>query len=227
MHDRASTEAAPAVRLRARLAADDPVGWVIAGDSVAQGARWTAGHRDYAQLLEERVRFELGRGGDVFCRTAVSGWRIDDVFGDLARLDRLRPDIVSIGVGLNDARLGPSNHASFCRTYERVLAHLGSRGALVIVQLPNTVLASAEPILRESLPGYAESIRELGHGSGALVVDHFQVWSDAIDSAEWMADSLHPNALGHRVLAHTLFKACDLWDEAAPCCQLTEPPFRP
>ena len=221
--ERASADAAPAARLRARLAADDPLIWVTAGDSVAQGARWTAGQRDYAQLLEERVRFELERSSDVFCRTAVSGWRIGDVFDSLDSLDRLRPDIVSIGVGINDANLGPAHQAAFRRTYQEVLTHLSSRDTLVIVQVPNTVQTSAEPVLRDSLPSYVESIREIGRRSSALVVDHFQVWSDAGDSAnaEWMADSLHPNARGHRVLARTLFEACDLWDEAAACCQLT------
>lgn len=222
-HAHASTGAAPVARLRALLTADRPLTWVTAGDSIAQGARWTEGHRDYAQLLEERVRFELGRSGDIFCRTAVSGWRVSDVFDTLDTLDRLQPDIVSIGVGVNDATLGPANHAAFCHTYQKVLTHLTSRDTLVIVQVPNTVLADAEPVLRESLPTYVDSIREIARRSNALVVDHFQVWSDAIHSAdtEWMADSLHPNARGHRVLARTLFEACGLWDEAAECCQLT------
>jgi len=216
--------------LRALLAAPDPLVWVTAGDSIAQGARWTDGQRDYAQLLEERVRYELARTADVFARTAVSGWRISDVYSAIGQLDRLAPDIVSIGVGVNDATLGADGLGEFCRTYQAVLDRLHARGVLVILQLPNTVQPSAEHTLRRSIPDYAESMREMGHRSGALVVDHFRTWSNAGKPAteNWMADHLHPNGRGHLVLARTLFQACGLWDQTSACCQLiASEPFPP
>lgn len=208
------------------LASGSPLTWVTAGDSVAQGARWTAGARDYAQLLEERVRYELGRPGDTFARTAVSGWRITDVLGGIEHVDRLAPDVVLLGVGLNDAKLGTAGLPGFTRSYQEAVEHLRARGALVLVQTPNAVRPDAHATLRACLPAYVDAIRTLGERCGAAVVDHHRVWSERGDGqapGRWMADPTHPNAHGHRVMARTLFEECGLWDEASECCRPLQP----
>ena len=47
------------------FAAEKPVKWLFAGDSITHGALHTFGQRDYAQLFNERVRYEMGRPQDV------------------------------------------------------------------------------------------------------------------------------------------------------------------
>ncbi|WP_329373496.1 Gfo/Idh/MocA family oxidoreductase [Streptomyces sp. NBC_00669] len=212
-----------AAALAALLTADRPLTWVTAGDSVAQGARWTAGERDYAQILEERVRYELARHRDVFARTAVSGWRARDVADTLARITRLAPDVVSLGVGLNDAKLGPDHLADFSRTLREVIARLRSAGALVLLQLPNPVRPDAPPEQIAPLPDFVEAMREAGQATGSVVVDHYTPWLRAGDGwapARWMGDSTHPNGRGHRVMAGAILRAAGAWDDASECCAL-------
>lgn len=208
----------------ALLADDRPLTWVTAGDSVAQGARWTAGERDYAQLLEERIRYELTRYEDVFARTAVSGWRARDVADTLSRITRLAPDVVLLGIGLNDTKLGPDHLTAFDRTLRDVITHLQSAGALVLLQLPNPVRPDAPPELIAPLPGYVAAMRAAGLATGCVVVDHHTPWLRAGDGwapAAWMGDSTHPNGRGHRVMAGTILRAVDAWDDASECCALS------
>ncbi|SFF30734.1 Lysophospholipase L1 [Actinacidiphila alni] len=216
--------AAPAAALSGLLAADRPLTWVIAGDSVAQGARWTAGERDYAQHLEERVRYELARYADAFTRTAVSGWRTGDVAGTLDRVTRPEPDIVSLGIGLNDTKLGPAHLADFDRGLRDVVARLRSAGALVLLHLPNPVRPQAPPELIGPLPEYVAAMRAVGRDTGCVVVDHYTPWTGAGDGwapAAWMGDPIHPNGRGHKVMAGTLLRTLGLWDDASECCALT------
>lgn len=208
----------------ALLTADRPLTWVIAGDSVAQGARWTAGERDYAQILEERVRYELARYRDVFARTAVSGWRTRDVADALSRIIRLAPDVVSLGIGLNDAKLGHDHLADFDQGLRDVVARLRSAGALVLLQLPNPVRPDASPEQIQTLPDFVEVMRTVGRDTGSVVVDHYTPWLSAGDGwapAAWMGDHTHPNGRGHRVMAGTVLRALGAWDDASECCALS------
>lgn len=81
-----STEA-----VAAALQSSDPIRWSTIGDSIAQGAHWTGAERDYVQLLEERVRYELTRYGDSFVRWAVSGATTEDTLGRLPAALALSP----------------------------------------------------------------------------------------------------------------------------------------
>ncbi len=220
-----SESAADAASVLDRVASGPRV-WLTAGDSVAQGARWTAGARDWAQLLEERVRYELGRSDDVFVRTAASGWRTADVLAGLPAVRRWRPDVVLLGVGLNDAKYGGEGYLPrFRGDFGRLLDQLGAGGATVVVQSPNRVRPEADAILIHWLPAYAAAIVETAADRGVAIVDHYGAWGvrGRWAPAEWMADPIHPSGTGHRVMARTLFTACGLWDPASECCRLTIP----
>lgn len=52
-------------RIKKLLRSDDPLTWVFYGDSITHGLSHTFGHRDYAELFAERVRYELGRAMDI------------------------------------------------------------------------------------------------------------------------------------------------------------------
>jgi acyl-CoA thioesterase-1 len=51
-------------KIQQMLASPEPVKWLFMGDSIAQGALHTMGHRDYPQHFGERVRWELRRTQD-------------------------------------------------------------------------------------------------------------------------------------------------------------------
>ena len=56
------------------------------------------------------------------------------------------------------------------------------------------------------------------------LVDHWEKWVEAGGCWGQLLDGgFHPNEFGHRLIAHTLFKACGMWDEASWTCRLSVP----
>ncbi|HET6741509.1 MAG TPA: SGNH/GDSL hydrolase family protein [Kribbella sp.] len=209
--------------IQAVLQSEAPIRWSTIGDSIAQGAHWTGAERDYVQLLEERVRYELTRSADSFVRWAVSGATTEDTLGRLPAALDLAPDVVVIGVGTNDAKAGVDGVEQFARRYDTLLSTILGTGAIVVAQTPTAVLRTCRYNLGEHLPAYAETIRTVAAQHDALLVDHFAHWTAAGDGwapAEWMADPTHPSGRGHRVIARTLFESLDLYAADSACCRL-------
>ncbi|WP_432876636.1 SGNH/GDSL hydrolase family protein [Kribbella sp. CA-245084] len=209
----------------ARLQSGDPIRWSTIGDSIAQGAHWTGAERDYVQLLEERIRYELTRYGDSFVRWAVSGATTEDTLGRLPAALDLSPDLVLIGVGTNDAKAGRDGLEKFERRYDTLLTTIRDTGALVIAQTPTAVLRTCRYNLGDHLPAYAATIRAVAKRRDVTLVDHFARWTTAGDGwapAEWMADPIHPGGRGHRVMARTLFESLGLYAADSACCRLLD-----
>ncbi|MFD7160654.1 SGNH/GDSL hydrolase family protein [Kribbella sp. NPDC059898] len=211
--------------VEAALRSDEPIRWSTIGDSIAQGAHWTGAERDYVQLLEERVRYELTRYGDSFVRWAVSGANTEDTLGRLPAALDLAPDLVVIGVGTNDAKAGADGVAAFAERYNTLLTTILDTGALVVAQTPTAVLRTCRYNLGDHLPAYADTIRTVAADHDVLLVDHFAQWTTAGDGwapAEWMADPTHPGGRGHRVIARTLFESLGLYAADSACCRLLD-----
>ncbi|GAA1599154.1 hypothetical protein GCM10009804_64700 [Kribbella hippodromi] len=207
------------------MQSDEPIRWATIGDSIAQGAHWTGAERDYVQLLEERVRYELNRTTDSFVRWAVSGATTPDTLGRLEPALAQSPTLVLIGVGTNDAKAGPDGLTKFADQYDTLLATLQDTGALVVAQTPTAVLRTSRYNLGDHLPAYAEAIRTVATRRKATLVDHFAHWTAAGKGwapAEWMADPTHPSGRGHRVIARTLFESLDLFAADSACCRLLD-----
>lgn len=212
-------------RLVAALSTPDPLRWLTIGDSVAQGARWTGAARDYVQLLEERVRYELERYPDTFVRAAVSGARTTDTLRTLPAALAVEPDVVLVGLGLNDAKSGPGGLAEFERRFDELAATVITAGALPVLQTPNAVGPGADPVLAANLDGYAAVIRTVALRREVPLVDHLTYWTGAGSGgapAEWMADPTHPNGRGHRMLAARLLSVCGLFAADSRLCALLD-----
>jgi lysophospholipase L1-like esterase len=166
-----------------------------------------------AQLLAARPRDHLR-----FTNRGVSGegiqglrkrWQADC-------LD-LRPDVLSILVGINDA--GPVQPSpdtppeEYEEHYRELLAR--TRDAL-----PSVRLVLCEPfVLRvgdvtEAAPGtlsaYGEVVRRLATEFSAVFVPLQSVFADALKRAPaeyWSFDGIHPNAQGHWLIAEAWLQA--------------------
>jgi lysophospholipase L1-like esterase len=201
------------------IAGDRPLRWLFTGDSITHGAFHTSGERDYVQLFEERLRWELGRRRDHVIRTAISGRRVADLEDDLewSVLD-YRPDVVSLMFGLNDCATPNPDPATFADTYHRVIRRVQDGGAVVVLHTPNRLLGTETPERQANLPAYVDAVRAVAHETGVLLVDHYAHWAeaDAQNAVEyWIDHGCHPNAAGHRVLARSLLLELDLWDPSS------------
>lgn len=207
--------------LRALLDAPEPLRWLFTGDSITHGAVHTNGERDYVQLFEERVRWELRRTRDHVVRTAISGRTVDDLRADAEwSLAQYRADVVFLMFGLNDAATTHPDPERFTRDLVSVVELARASGArAVVLQTPNRMLATETPARRTNLPGYAEAVRRAASESGAALVDHHADWSAAERDGTieyWIDHGCHPNAAGHRVLHRSIALRLGTWDSGSP-----------
>ena len=205
--------------------------WLFLGDSITQGAEHTYGQRDYTQLFQERVRYEMGRPKDLVLNAAVSGATVSACLADLERiLAGYLPDVAFVMLGTNDASedraIAPEDFARDLRAVVRSLRRTGSQ---VILQTPNPIiLESAAPYAARFAPVLAK-IRAVAEEDEVALVDHEEHWNSYFSANPkafapyFMCDGIHPNALGHRLLANGLFQALDICDPMSQTCRLFIP----
>jgi lysophospholipase L1-like esterase len=125
----------------------------------------------------------------------------------------LRPDLVVLAYGLNDARGGTLPEV-FRGEYQGVLdrVRLALPGALVVLvgvhHVHEAILSHCpgwEWADRGRIEQFDGIVRELAEANGLIFADVYA----AMGRADWLIDpdGCHPNDLGHRVMAHCVFNA--------------------
>lgn len=216
--------------ITALLEREEPVRWLFVGDSITHGAAHTVGWRDYTELFSERVRWELRRVRDIVIKTGISGWTVPDLAADLAwNVLQFQPDCVSLMFGMNDCVRGLDVLSQFERDYVAVIERIRQEtGAAIILHTPNWTLPTGGPERIANLPAYQEAILRVAETTQVPCVDHYPLWRAAEASGamhHWLGHGCHPNEYGHRLLAHTLFRAIGIWDARSWTCQLNIPGY--
>ncbi len=217
--------------------ADTPMLWLFVGDSITHGCLHTHGYRNFAEHWMEIVKWELKpahgkrRSNDIVINAGVSGETATGFLSHAAwRLQQFRPHVVFINFGIND---GTRHHelATFRRSLQTIVAMVRALGAIPVLQTPSLTLAG-----ESYRPAYAQAIRELATEQQVLLVDHTATW-ETIAAAEaaptgtttpaalpaprhLMNDNLHPNALGHRLMARTLARSLGITPPQSPTLNL-------
>lgn len=210
------------------LARKEPVMWVFTGDSITHGALHTKGWRSYSEHFAERVRWELKRMRDIVVNTGISGDRTEGLLADIDwRVLHLKPDVVSVMLGMNDCALGPVGRELFRKNLTGIVMKVLAVGAIPILNTPNTIFVKNDP-KRQDLPAYAQVVRDVAGATKSVLVDHFAHWEAAKPDQEallkWLEDqSIHPNYFGHREMAKLIFQTLEIFDETSPTCQLEVP----
>lgn len=213
--------------LQHRLTETEPMTWSFIGDSVTAAGWHTFGSRGYAELVNERLR-ELGRRRDVVINAGHGGWQVGHLQEELERIAlRFAPDVVVIGIGLNDTKEGAKGLEAFRTGFADVVVRLRSAGVThVITQTPNGTLPTGGEHVVRHLDAYAEAIREISQELDTILVDHHAVWRGTDESSwfHWLGHGCHPNAAGHRVLAREIFRTLGMWaPEKSRTCRLSIP----
>jgi lysophospholipase L1-like esterase len=190
-----------------------PVRFVALGDSLTEGVGDPArgGRRGWAALLAP----SLGEDAE-FTNLAVSGAQTRDV------LERqtpdalgLRPDLVSVVIGVNDTLRRTFDIHAVAANLDRVYASCTRQGATLLTAClpdPGAMLglpsALARPLARRQRAVNAV-VHALSERYGAVHL-HAADGDWITDRALWSADRLHPGERGHRQLAvrfHALLAA--------------------
>lgn len=193
------------------------------GDSITDCGR----NRDADQ--GPNSRFGLGQGyafiasaellatrpadGLCFLNRGISGNRIVDLYARiLSDIINLKPDILSVLIGVNDTWHGKAHSngvpvAKYARIYRELLAEVCSA-------LPGVKFVLCEPfVLRcgvvgddwvEEIDERREVVEKLAKEFDAVLVPFQSVFDEAVKSAPpeyWAADGVHPTPAGHQLMA--------------------------
>lgn len=215
---------ADAVLLRAKLKSPAPLIWVFTGDSITHGAKWLGRERSYPEIIQERIRWELGRMRDIVINSGISGENAAGLLADFEwRVLQFKPSVVSIMIGMNDCSSGQSGLARYEGAVREMIRRVRAAGAIPILNRTNPLLGGTRSQRGENLPAYNEVIARLAVSENVLLVDHWKHWAEAAPSPEklraWMADDIHPNAAGHRQFAIQWCKVAGIYSPAAPACR--------
>ncbi len=168
-----------------------------------------------AQLgAEEPGKYEILNRG-------IAGNRIVDLDARVkVDLINLKPDVLSILVGVNDIAHEPTLHngvdeVKFERVYDYMLAE-------ILKALPNLKLIMVEPyvlkgkgteefwdIFNEGTALRREAVRRLAKKYGAPLLPAQKLFSDAAAATsvtDWTMDGVHPTPAGHWMLAQEWLK---------------------
>ncbi|WP_080840777.1 SGNH/GDSL hydrolase family protein [Cohnella massiliensis] len=192
------------------------------GDSITDGGRGRSedlnhilGH-SYPYLIAARLGERLAASRPHFINRGISGNRVSDLY---ARWNEdaiaLKPDLISILIGVNDLWRIMSNEPSGATDrFERAYRHLLEETREV---LPDAVLVLLEPFILKTgatlekwdewnrrMAVYRQTVKALAEQYGALFVplqEPFDRAAEKADPAYWIWDGVHPTAAGHHLIA--------------------------
>jgi lysophospholipase L1-like esterase len=192
------------------------------GDSITDANRNKAeesypylGH-GYANLIAGRLGYRFPEANCRFINRGVGGNRVSDLY---ARWNEdaisLKPDIISILVGVNDAwRIMSGQPSGASDRFERVYRHLLDETREI---MPDSKLVLCEPFMlqtglmadkweegRKLLDYYGGVVRELANSYSTVFVPLQAPFDNAAtmaDASYWLHDGVHPTAAGHELIA--------------------------
>ncbi|MGV9345761.1 SGNH/GDSL hydrolase family protein [Streptomyces spiralis] len=200
-----------------------PVRFVALGDSLSEGvgAPVGSGRRGWAALLADGLAEEPVE----FTNLAVSGAQTRDVLErQTPAALALRPDLVSVVVGVNDTLRRTFDIRAVAARLDRVYGTCTGQGAVLLTAClpdPGAVLglpsALARPLARRQ--GAVNTVvHALSDRYGAVHL-HADEGEWLTDRTMWSADRLHPSERGHRQFAlrfHALLAEAGLASGPAP-----------
>ncbi|MEU5096632.1 SGNH/GDSL hydrolase family protein [Streptomyces sp. NPDC020996] len=207
-----------------------PLRFVALGDSLTEGVGDPVGGgwRGWAALLADG----LAEDGVAFTNLAVSGAQTREVLQRQTPAGlALRPDVVSVVVGVNDTLRRTFDIRAVAGRLDEVYAAFTGQGAVLLTAClpdPGAMLglpgALARPLARRQR-AVNRVVHALSDRYGAV---HLHACEGAwlTDRAMWSVDRLHPGERGHRALAvrfHALLAEAGLATGAAPSAEPESP----
>ena len=185
-----------------------PIVYVALGDSTGAGVGAREGGGYVARLFK---RIQERRPGSTLNNVCVSGATTADLVR--AQLDRgvaLNPDLVTVGIGINDIGHGLSLE-EFSKNYEQILNTLKEKthAQIVVANIPDISTAPRIPSVMRSqyqrqIMQYSQRLEEIANRYGGVTVfDVYSITKDELPSHPeyFSSDGFHPSDQGYELWA--------------------------
>lgn len=199
----------------AKLRAHQPAMLITLGDSNTCNADFSGGAKQWPELLHTALKERFGYQELMLFNAGICG---DTVVEALARLDRdvlrFQPDLVIVCFGTNDRKL---EVVAFRRGLQELVQRIEATGATVLLRTPLPImeLEPAPPHIWKNdgeLRDRLAVVREVAEARVLAFVDNYAAWCEGeaqgrLVMGELMADPIHSNAAGHRLIFEQLLEA--------------------
>jgi lysophospholipase L1-like esterase len=187
-----------------------PIVYVALGDSTGAGVGARDGGyvaRLFKRILERRPESKL-------TNVCVSGATTDDVLrSQLERAVAANPDLVTLGIGINDIGHGVTLD-QFSRNYEQILSTLReqTRARIVVTNIPDISSAPRIPgptrnEYQQLIIQFNRRLEEIAARHGATIFDVYTITTQELPSHPeyFSGDGFHPSDAGYELWAEQMW----------------------
>jgi lysophospholipase L1-like esterase len=183
-----------------------PIVYVALGDSTGSGV----GAREGGYVLRLFNRLVKRLPESRLSNLCVSGATTADlVRGQLQRAVELNPDLVTVGIGINDIGHGLTLD-QFSKNYEEILSTLReqTRAKIVVTNIPDVSSAPRIPRslryeYQQQILRFSQRLEEIAARHGVTVFDVYTITHEELASHPeyFSADGFHPSDAGYELWA--------------------------
>ena len=180
--------------------------YLALGDSTGAGV----GAREGGYVARLFKRIEERRPGSTLSNVCVSGATTEDLLRDqLEKGVAMNPDLVTVGIGVNDIGHGLTLE-QFSKNFEEILTTLKEKthAQIVVTNLPDVSSAPRIPsVMRSTYQGqivqFGQRLEEIANRHGVTVFDIYSITKDELPShPEYFSnDGFHPSDEGYELWA--------------------------
>ena len=187
-----------------------PIVYVALGDSTGAGV----GAREGGYVARLFKHIEERRLGSKLTNVCVSGATTEDVLrSQLQRGIAADPDLVTLGIGINDIGHGLTLD-QFSRNYEQILSTLKekTRARIVVTNIPDI---SSAPVIPGSMRNryqqkiieFNRRLEEIAGRHGVTIFDIYRITTEELPShPEYFSrDGFHPSDRGYQLWAQQMW----------------------
>ena len=187
-----------------------PIVYVALGDSTGSGV----GARNGGYVARLFRRLEENRAGSELVNLCVSGATTDDVVrGQLQRGVERSPDLVTLGIGINDIGHGLTVD-QFAKNYDEILTTLKEKteAEIVVTNIPDIssaprIPSSMRAAYQREIEMFNAKLEEIARRHEVTIFDIFTVTRRELPSHPeyFSADGFHPSDEGYELWAETMW----------------------
>lgn len=201
--------------------------FLFQGDSITDAGRTQSKDAEnnrssgYAFLVESEIQFDYLNEFNFFNR-GIGGNKITDIIARIKRdIINLKPDYMSILIGVNDAWHEISDECGV--SAEKFEVYYDLAITQILEDLPNIKILILEPFVLKChriAERWEEYQREVGLRASVAkkiaekhnlifvsLQEKFDSASEKVSPAYWLPDGVHPSPAGHELIAREVIKA--------------------